>query len=134
MGVDIGAIIEHNLTANEILKMPNKINSWKELKQLKDKSLNDLEYNSEHYKKQIKMESKWSEGNSPTNEILETIWKYNESDESICSINPFQNQLDTFFGEIIFFRKLALICQSPEHKYGNLLYPKVAYNIININR
>ena len=134
MGVDLGAIIQHNLTKQEILKMPQEIDSWQNIREFKKSSLNDLEYNSEHYMKYVNSKSKWSEEGNPTAEILETIWNYKESEKSLCSINPFQNQIDTFFGEIIFYRNLALICQSPEHKYGNLLYPKIAHNIISINR
>ena len=134
MGIDLGALIEHNLTPNDIIKIPKVIDSWNNIRTLKEKSIEKSDNNSNHYLKQINFKAKWREESEPTIDTLETIWKYKELEESLCTINPYQNILDTFFGEIIFYRKLALICHSPEHKYGNLQYPNRTLNLIHINR
>lgn len=135
MGVDVGGIIEHNLSPQQIIEIGTKIDSWKDIRDLK-RSHECCSYNyGERFEKQLKSNHEWSEGNIPTESDLETIWNYYETGNGgACRVNPFQNGINTFWGEIRFFRKIAIIGHSPEHKYGNLLYPEIAQNLLEVNR
>jgi hypothetical protein len=135
MGVDLGGIIEHNLNPKEILEIPIAINDWDEIRALK-KSHEFCSYNyDKRFETQLKSNSKWSEDIAPTEESLLTIWDFYETGSNgACSVNPFQNRLSTFWGEIRFFRKVAIITHSPGHKYGNLQYPEIAHNLLSVNR
>jgi hypothetical protein len=135
MGVDLGAIMEHKLTPKQIIEMPSIIDTWTEIRQLK-KAHEDASYNyGERFEKQLKSNCKWMDGIVPTEETLEIIWSFYESTrQGGCAVSSFRNCLDTFFGDIRFFRKVAIVTHSPEHKFANLRYPDIAQNMLEVNR
>lgn len=59
MGVDIGGIIQHNLTKEEILNIPLVIDSWSELRKLKKSHECCSENYGERFEKQLLSNSKW---------------------------------------------------------------------------
>lgn len=135
MGVDIGGIIEHNLSSQQIIEIGNTINQWDEIRNLKTSHECFSSNYGNRFEEQLNSNCKWSEEQIPTKLNLEIIWEYYESENrGACKVNPYQNRLDTFWGEIRFFRNVAIIGHSPEHKYANLRYPEIAMNIIQVNR
>ena len=135
MGVDIGGIIEHNLRAKQIIEIGTTVNEWDEIRKLKVSHKCFASNYGIGFKEQLNSNCKWSEEEIPTELSLEIIWNYYESkNRGACQVNPYQNRLDTFWGEIRFFREVAIIQHSPEHKYANLKHPEIAKNIIEVNR
>ncbi len=134
MGVDIGGIIQHNLTKEEIINIPKVIDSWSEIRKLK-KSHECCYINyGERFEKQLISNSKWQNDTAPTENTLEVVQQYFENGDRECKVNPNQINLRTFWGGISFYRNIAIIEHSPEHKYANLHYPEVAKNLLEVNR
>lgn len=124
MGVDILGIVRHKMTAKEILSLPERIDSWSEMKELKKDN-----------KHMLNKTAKWDCKNEMTEEALLLLWKCLETNEpQPKDLYGFDYSIECFIGWINVFRNTLVINHFPEHKYGNIDLPETANRIIKINR
>lgn len=139
MGVDLLSVINHNFKKKELLDLPRKIDTWKEIQYL---VLNELPktYSKEYVDKEysnvkksyfnkdlagVKIES------IPNEDYFELVWNQweNNYDGAISTIHVI-----TYFAFIAIKRKTIIIEQMPWHKYSNLDDKDMAKMILGINR
>ncbi len=125
MGVDLVAIIEHNLTLKELVDLPNQINTWDEV----------LDFFASYDQNQRPpIQSKWD---GPIDEFqLELVWKYYELEDNtdiINQLNTFDSDIHCVFGSLSVLRNTILLTHW-NHKYSNLEDPIKAQNILSLNR
>lgn len=108
MGTDIVAIVRHRYSPQEIVNLPERINSWTEIHEYRKKFLND---NRE------KIDAKWEAGIFEVTEDLITkawgAWETNDVVEAYPRIH-------SSFASFNINRHTINLCPSWTHKYGNL--------------
>lgn len=108
MGMDIVAIMEHNLSVDEVFDYPNQVNQWEDVFEMYKKNTSNPHE---------KANAVWDDRNpSVTKELILNEWKQYE-DKSLPQISCkiVANNLDLKFN-----KKTVIVCPSPHHKYGNL--------------
>lgn len=118
MGVDLNAIIGHNMNVNEIIRLPQLIDNWTEIAQLGEFRMRP---------------SKWDCNYEMNEKILMLIWEDWEIEASNSEEKIFDNCIHCYFGQIDVYRNCIIVCQW-NHKYSNLCYPERAKIIFEINR
>ncbi len=135
MGVDLTGIIAHNLNTKEILELPKRIDSWEEIKNIRQTGLKKEwtdEYVSEYYSNF--KSARWNCEYEMNEKILELIWKDCDLGTNYSDGKIFDNTIDSYFAIIKVYEKTLLIEQMPWHKYGNLRNSDFAEAILKINR
>ncbi len=133
MGVDVSAIIGHNLSMEEVLRFPQIIASWE--------NVNALAY-SFH----AEMEAfPQADDDAPTanwdasiqsldEKTVLSVWDYwSTSDDDPNVPSPLTIDIDTSFGWLKVNRQTICICPF-EHKFANLEVPKTSSYILRIMR
>lgn len=112
------------MTPKEMLSLPNRIDSWTEIKELK----NGQEY-------MLAKKATWNCKNEMTEAALTMFLDYLEDEKPLPKyLSGFENSIECFVGWIKVFRNTIVVSHFPEHKYGNMHYPELAKRIIKINR
>ena len=121
--MDILGIVRHEMNAEELLTLPQMIDSWNDVKELK----ND--------KNQSNIKASWDCKSPPTEKALIEIWNCDEKNIGRHRhLDEYNNWIDCFIGDIHIYRKTLIISHFPEHKYGNIQHPEIAKKIIGVNR
>jgi len=108
MGVNIVAIVRHQYSAQEIVNLPERINSWIDIHEYHKEFNND---------KSEEINAKWDAG---IFEVTETLIKKEwEARESDCVPEAFP-RIWCSFADFKVNRHTINICPSWMHKYGNL--------------
>lgn len=125
MGMDVMAIIKHDLTPKEILEIPERSTEWNSIKELY------VEYQNPSKKKEFKEPDWYEYQNMPpetlNEELIEKVWSYTE-DRALKLVEPDPEleiywgtlELDFYWGTIEFYRSFIVVSPSILHKYGNL--------------
>lgn len=125
MGVDLVGIIGHTLSKQEIVDLPEKINTWHDVS----------DFFSTYSANPQKSPSKWD--GIINEEQIELIWRYFEAEEVdkelLTKMENFDSQIDCDFGSLSIYRQTVLISHW-NHKYHNLGNPETARNILTLNR
>ena len=130
MGVDIFSVFSHNLSIDQALNFPKLIDSWKDIKKLKQelKSVHEIDHN---YAKT----AKWMAEKEINNSALSTLWDAYESGNAFGpKVAGIDNIIECFLGWFRIYRHSIRIVHWPEHKYANIFDPKTAVKIFTINR
>ena len=114
MGVDIRAIIGHQLSAQQLLELPHMLDKW---------SGSIVPENR----------AKWCGSYEMTAEILEAIWQDWEQQKHPSIAEVFDNAIHCAFGTIDVYRHTLIICPM-QVRYNNLTEPDRALPILNANR
>ena len=139
MGADLKGVINHNLNTRELLKLPSKIDAWKEIEEIILEELPKT-YSQEYVKeKYSNLRSSYFNKNlagaaiesKPDEKYFELVWKQWEEDYdgALSSIH-----IITYFSFITVNRNTLIVEQMPWHKYSNLDDKDMAKMIFKINR
>jgi len=139
MGVDLKAVINHNLNTGELLKLPSEIDAWKEIEEIILEELPKI-YSQEYIKeKYSNLRSSYFNKDlgavaiesMPDEKYFELVWKqWEENYNGALS----RIQIITYFSFITVNRNTLIIEQMPWHKYSNLDDKDKAKMILKINR
>ena len=126
MGMDLVAIIEHNKTPKELLRIPQTLANAN--------SVIDLFLN-QHPHDTIS-QTKWRGPYKMTAENLIKIWEMEENDQEPHEIDGFNYDTDitSFFGSIRVNKHTINISPFPEHKYRNLSNPRSSKYVFTLYR
>lgn len=131
MGMDIVAIVSHNLSAKEAVLLPEMIKTWNEIFVIKSES---TLAHPDFILKSLQT-SQWENTAISNKFILNQIWQILEgSIPETKESNGCYTGIHCFIGIINVYRHTLRITHYPEHKYGNIRHPESATRIININR
>lgn len=127
MGMDMVALIGHDLNKEAAINLPQMIDQWSEVKDLYFKIHPSAKENLVFHRP-----STWElQTSEMTPEMLERIWKGNAVDDLNT---PMWNNIDTYFADIGVFKNAINVSPNPEHKYGNLRNPIALNYIISLMR
>ncbi len=135
MGVNLVGIIKHEKSASELIKFPEEIDSWNELRLLRLEGLRKIwkeEYIIEHCCKNE--EAKWRDNFNMKEETLKQIWTEWDSEPDYSTGLLLNNQIESFFGTIKVYENTLIIEHSPWYRYSCLKDPDIANSLLSMNR
>jgi hypothetical protein len=122
MGVDIVAIMKHELTLDEVISLPDVINTWTDIHQF-HKDFNDD-------KKDV-IDAKWDAGNiEVTKDIIEKEWIAWENNQ----VTQSSLRITTSFADFKLNRFTLNTCPMWRHKWSNLYDFETREFVISLNR
>ncbi len=122
MGVDIVAIMKHELTQDEVFNLPNEINTWTDILEF-HKDFNDD-------KKDV-INAKWDAGIiEVTKDLIEKEWIAWETNQE-TQTSP---RIYTSFADFTINRHTINTCPMWRHKWGNLYDFETREFVILLNR
>lgn len=133
MGVDISVIIAHNLSIDEVLDLPSKINSWLDVRQFADEFHHKI--GRIHVDPNDAECAFWDvEVDEMNPEIIAHVWDYWASTEDDTNFPEVMVlNITTAFGWLKVNRKTVCICPY-EHKFANLLVEEMREYLFEIMR
>ena len=125
MAMDLVAVIEHKMTAREVLTIPSLITASIALRK---------QYEERHPGSKLKL-TNWPGPHEMTADNLEQIWEAEADGENFQGEGMnYYSEIDSFFGEITVNRHTINVTPFPEHKYKNLRDTGNLEYILTLNR
>ena len=130
MGVDLKCIFENNLSNKEIVNLPQRLDSWKEIRNIRKNHYSNF---PNILSKQICIEAKWDSDTEIDEKVLSNIFHSWENPLSTYE-HTLKNKIQFFIGQLRIYKNVLVLDYSPEHKYGNIHDKDIATQILNLNR
>ncbi|MCC6725029.1 MAG: hypothetical protein IT258_11000 [Saprospiraceae bacterium] len=122
MGMDVVAIMKHEMDAEALLGMPERINAWHDLNSY---------YLQHHPDGRKEINAQWDCGPNPmTKERLNIAWDAWHGGSPVWGVNS----IECNFGYFRIHRQTISFTPWPQHKYANLYYEDSRPYVLNFIR